>query len=181
MAHSYDRIECVQGDLTQERVDAIVNAAAPTLRGGGGVDGAIHRAAGSALLRECIERYPDGCPTGEARITDGHGLAVRYVIHTVGPVYHGGDSGEPELLSACYRNSVALAASHDVTTIAFPAISTGVFHYPWAAAAEVSLTALGAALADHAGIERARMVLFSEELHEVFKTTLRRLIQSSTT
>jgi O-acetyl-ADP-ribose deacetylase (regulator of RNase III) len=179
MASPYERIECVQGDLTRERVDAIVNAAAPHLRGGGGVDGAIHRAAGPGLLRECIERHPGGCPTGEARITGGHDLAARFVIHTVGPVYRDGRSGEAELLAACHRNSVALAAQHDVSTLSFPAISTGAFGYPWAEAAEVSLSSLGAALAEHAGVAQVRLVLFGDELHGLFSATLARLSETS--
>ena len=166
------RVECVQGDLTRQTVDAIVNAADNAMRGGGGVDGAIHAAAGPGLLAECIERYPDGCPTGEARMTSGHRLAAKHVIHTVGPVYDDGNQGEPELLAACYRNSVALAAEHRLATIAFPAISTGVYAYPWRESATVALQSLEEALATHAAIESARMVLFGRELFEVFADTL---------
>ncbi|WBU57419.1 O-acetyl-ADP-ribose deacetylase [Paracoccus sediminicola] len=126
-----------QGDITRLSVDAIVNAANETLQGGGGVDGAIHRAAGPGLLSEC--RSIGGCPTGEARITGGHELQARHVIHTVGPVWKGGDAGEDALLAACYRNSLALAAGHGLRSIAFPAISTGVYGFPPERAAAIAV------------------------------------------
>ena len=164
-----DRIECVRGDLTLERVDAIVNAANESLRGGGGVDGAIHRAAGPGLLAECIERHPGGCPTGEARLTGGHALAARHVIHTVGPVWHGGDAREPDLLASCHAKSIALAIEHELTTLAFPAISCGVYGYPAERAAEVAMRAVRDALAVRESIELVRFVLFSDDLLDVFE------------
>lgn len=173
--NSIDRIECALGDITHERVDAVVNAANPTLRGGGGVDGAIHRAAGPGLLRECVERHPDGCPVGEARLTGGHGLPARHVIHTVGPIWEGGERGEAELLASCYRSCLRLAAEHELTSLAFPAISTGIFGYPPEAAAEVALGTLVGELGSHAGIRQVRLVLFSAPLLEIHRTCLQRL------
>jgi len=142
------RVEVVEGDITALAVDAIVNAANPSLLGGGGVDGAIHRAAGPGLLAECraLPEVAPGvrCPTGEARITGGHRLPARWVVHTVGPVWRGGDGGEPALLAACYSNSLELAVERGMASFAFPAISCGVFGYPHALAAEVAIGALRA-------------------------------------
>ena len=153
------------GDITREAVDAIVNAANAGLLGGGGVDGAIHRAGGPAILAACQRirdtEYPGGLPTGRAVITTGGDLPAKRVIHTVGPVYghHGGE--EARLLAACYRNSIALAAANKLATLAFPAISTGVYGYPKDEAAEVSLAAIRAALEEHPVIKEVRLVFFS--------------------
>ena len=161
-----DRIIVKVGDITREAVDAIVNAANSSLMGGGGVDGAIHRAGGPEILAACrkirASEYPQGLPTGEAVITTAGRLPARYVIHTVGPVYgqHGGE--EARLLGACYENSIALAAKHGLETIAFPAISTGIYGYPKDEAARVSLAAIELALMAHAGIREVRLVFFSE-------------------
>lgn len=153
-----DRIEIIRGDITTQEVDAIVNAANETLLGGGGVDGAIHRAAGPELLAAC--RKLGGCPTGEARVTPGFNLPAKHVIHTVGPVWRGGTHGEAELLAGCYRASLALAREHNIETLAFPAISCGVYAYPLHEAAKVALSTVQAELADTEGPRCVRWVMF---------------------
>ena len=155
------RIEVVGGDITRLEVDAIVNAANESLLGGGGVDGAIHRAAGPGLLEEC--RRVGGCPTGEARVTGGHDLPARHVIHTVGPVWRGGEHDEERLLASCYLESLRLAAAHGVTSIAFPAISTGVYGFPVPRAAEIAVHTTAAELAEHPGIRRVLLCCFGAE------------------
>ncbi len=165
-----DRIEVMEGDITRLRVDAVVNAANSSLLGGGGVDGAIHAAAGPGLLEEC--RTLGGCATGEARITGGHRLPARYVIHTVGPVWRGGGEGEDELLARCYRASLRLAVEHGVRTIAFPAISTGVYRFPLERAARISVREVKAFLEAGTDIEKVLLVCFGGEALTRYLTVL---------
>jgi O-acetyl-ADP-ribose deacetylase (regulator of RNase III) len=155
------RMEVWQGDLTRLGVDAIVNAANSSLLGGGGVDGAIHRAAGPELVAAC--RLLGGCKTGDAKITPGFRLRARYVIHTVGPVWRGGDAGEPELLASCYRRSLALAREHQLSVVAFPGISTGIFGYPLELAAAVATCTVAEVLAAEAMPERVVFCTFGAE------------------
>jgi O-acetyl-ADP-ribose deacetylase (regulator of RNase III) len=173
MMNSYDRIELVEGDITLQNTDAIVNAANKSLLGGGGVDGAIHRAAGPELLAEC--RTLNGCQTGEAKITKGYRLPARHVIHTVGPVYRDGRQGEPELLANCYRNSLRVAVSNGLKTVAFPSISTGAYGYPIEAAAEIALETVGNFLTDHPQIEKVRFCLFGSRAYNAFQSALKML------
>lgn len=164
------KITVIRGDITRQRVDAIVNAANETLLGGGGVDGAIHRAAGPRLLEAC--RQLGRCPTGEARITQGFDLPTPWVIHTVGPIWHGGDRQEDELLAQCYRNSLALAEQHQIHTIAFPAISTGVYSFPLDRATHIAVTEVCRFLAEHPSIEQVAFVCFNEEAYRCYIDTL---------
>lgn len=163
-------LETVQGDITRQAVDAIVNAANTTLLGGGGVDGAIHRVAGPELLEEC--RRIGGCPTGEARITRGYRLPAAHVIHTVGPVWHGGTHREPELLRSCYVNSLRLAARHGVRSIAFPSISTGAYGYPVEQAAAIAVAAVRDELRSDSPVELVRFVCFSAADLAVYRRLL---------
>lgn len=162
-----------QGDITRERCDAIVNAANPSLLGGGGVDGAIHRAAGPRLLEEC--RTIGGCKPGEARITGGYNLPARFVIHTPGPVYRGGNSGERDILRNSYRNSLALAQEHGCASIAFPAISTGVYGYPREEACEVAVTTVLAYLREHEYYPEVCFVLFDAGNYRTYTNYLEKL------
>jgi O-acetyl-ADP-ribose deacetylase len=168
---AYDpRIELATGDITRLAVDAIVNAANSSLLGGGGVDGAIHRAAGPGLLAEC--RGLGGCPTGEARLTAGHKLPARFVIHTVGPVWRGGGSNEDELLARCYRSSLALAVAHHVRTIAFPAISTGVYGFPRPRACAIALNETHRFLLTDDTLERVTFISFDSETAALYRREL---------
>ncbi len=160
MSDVLDRVDVVQGDITKLEVDAVVNAANTRLLGGGGVDGAIHRAAGPELLAEC--RTLNGCPTGEAKITGGYNLPARRVIHTVGPVWHDGGEGEPELLANCYRNSLRLAAENGIKTVAFPSISTGVYGYPIEQASRIAVAETRAFLGNDFVIAKVVFVCFSD-------------------
>ena len=164
------RLKVIQADITTLHVGAIVNAANSSLLGGGGVDGAIHRAAGPALLAHC--RTLGGCPTGQARITPGFSLPARHVIHTVGPVWHGGGSGEPELLASCYRESFRLARQHAIRSIAFPAISCGVYGYPWKEAAQIAVQECLAGLAAEDELSTVFLVAFDAAMTAILQSTL---------
>lgn len=172
------RVSVVEGDITAIEVDAIVNAANERMLGGAGVDGAIHRAAGPELLAACHEVTPVRpgvrCPTGESRITPGFALPARYVIHTVGPVWSDGASGEPQRLASCYRSSIELAREHGVRSIAFPAISCGVYGYPAAAAAAVAVATLADSLRDDSTFERVLLVAFEENMAATLRAAVDR-------
>ena len=169
------RLEIVVADITTLDVDAIVNAANSSLLGGGGVDGAIHRAAGPELAMAC--RMLNGCKTGDAKVTAGFRLPARHVIHAVGPVWRGGDNGEPDLLAACYRRAMVLATEHELKSLAFPAISTGIYAYPADAAADIAVGTVAAALNDSqpSGLERVIFCCFGEPSADAHRRALRQL------
>jgi O-acetyl-ADP-ribose deacetylase (regulator of RNase III) len=165
-----NKIEIQQGDITKLKVDAIVNAANTSLRGGGGVDGAIHRVAGPELLEEC--KTLNGCKTGEAKITKGYNLAAKFVIHTVGPIWSGGKSNEEELLANCYRNSLKLAIENGISSIAFPAISTGVYHFPLEKAIVVAIAETNKFLTENDRIDKVIFVAFDEKTCNIYNQLL---------
>lgn len=164
------KIEIQQGDITKIKVDAIVNAANTSLLGGGGVDGAIHRSAGPELLEEC--RTLNGCSTGEAKITKGYNLPAKYVIHTVGPIWNGGHNNEDYLLADCYRNSLKLAVENRIKSIAFPAISTGVYSFPLERAARIAVSQVNTFLKSNYSIEKVIFVCFDEKNYGIYKSLL---------
>ncbi len=173
-----ERICIFKGDITEQNVDAIVNAANSSLLGGGGVDGAIHTAAGPKLLEEC--RMLNGCRTGEAKITKGYCLPARWIIHTVGPVWHGGNNGEDDLLSRCYANSLALAARHGCETVAFPSISTGAFGFPAERASRIALNAVASYLSTARYPKTVTMVCFSRTDYNTYTALLKELTDART-
>ena len=172
-----ERLQTVLGDITKQSVDAIVNAANCSLLGGGGVDGAIHRAAGPELLAEC--RMLHGCETGKAKITKGYKLPAKHVIHTPGPVWHGGNNGEAELLASCYRSCLTLASENGCKTVDFPSISTGVYHFPLDKAAAIASKTIKEYLDAHPEIERVRMVCFDERTKAAYDSAIAALEANS--
>jgi O-acetyl-ADP-ribose deacetylase (regulator of RNase III) len=170
MQNALERIEIVQGDITKLKVDAIVNAANTSLLGGGGVDGAIHRASGPELLAEC--RKLGGCPTGEAKITRGYKLPAKWVIHTAGPIWRGGNHHEDELLAECYRKSLALARRHEAKSVAFPAISTGAYGFPAERASQIALREIQQFLEANDTPERVIVVCFDEHAGDTYRRSI---------
>ena len=170
-----NRASVIQGDITQLQVDAIVNAANNSLLGGGGVDGAIHRAAGPELLEECRKLH--GCDTGQAKITKGYNLTAKWVIHTVGPVWEGGNSGEDELLAQCYRNTLALAVQNGIKTIAFPAISTGAYGFPLHRATKIAVSEVNKFLQSNDSLEQAIFVCFGQNAYNCYLQVMREMTQ----
>ena len=167
------KIAVIEGDITQQPVDAIVNAANSSLLGGGGVDGAIHRAAGSGLLEEC--RRLNGCQTGDAKITKGYNLPANWVIHTVGPVWEDGNYGEDELLASCYRRCLELAEQQGIRTLAFPAISTGVYRFPPDRAARIAVTEVKMFLESHTSVDQVIFVCFSRQSYDGYVTAVKEI------
>jgi O-acetyl-ADP-ribose deacetylase (regulator of RNase III) len=170
------KVELIQGDITAQDTDAIVNAANRSLLGGGGVDGAIHRAAGPQLLAEC--RTLGGCETGDAKITSGYNLKAKHVIHTVGPIYHSAGRKAPELLAGCYRRSLEIASAHNLKSISFPSISTGAYGYPLAEAAPIALKTVITYLKNHPDIQAVRFVLFGTEAYTAYEKALEEILSN---
>lgn len=167
-------IALIEGDITQQKVDAIVNAANSSLLGGGGVDGAIHKAAGPELLKEC--RQLNGCATGDAKITRGYNLSAEWIIHTVGPIWRGGDQGEDQLLAKCYRSCLSLAELYEIRTIAFPAISTGIYRFPIERAANIAVTEAKTFLERTTSVEQVIFVSFGKSTYEAYVNAIKKLI-----
>ncbi len=176
-ASTRDRIKIVEGDITTLKVDAIVNAANNSLLGGGGVDGAIHRAAGPGLLEEC--RALDGCATGDAKITAGYALPARWIIHTVGPVWRGGSKHEEELLASCYRRCFAVAEASEISSIAFPSISTGAYRFPVEAASRIALRETRRFLADNTRLREVIFVCFNKEALDCYRLAFEEMFRSA--
>jgi len=168
------KLELLQGDITEQNTDAIVNAANRSLLGGGGVDGAIHRAAGPGLLAECSTL--GGCQTGEAKITKGYRLKARHVVHTVGPIYHSEKKRAPELLASCYRRSLEVASQNNLRSVAFPSISTGAYGYPLEEGAPIALRTVIDYLENHPDIQLVRFVLFGKEAYEAYEEALKKIL-----